>query len=113
VPRAVRSAKAPVQDAVFRALADPTRRGILVVLGGGEMRVADVAARFDVSRPAISKHLAVLARAGLVTARKQGRERFYAIVPGALRLAAGYAKDVDEFWRERLAALDKRLRGSR
>ena len=111
MPRAVRSSKAPArEDAVFRALADANRRRILLVLGGGAMRVADIAAEFDVSRPAISKHLAVLKRAGLVTDRKQGRERHYAVAPHALRLAAGYAKDVDAFWRQGLAKLDRRLR---
>ena len=110
MPRAVRSRKGPAEDAVFRALADGTRRRILLVLGGGEMHVTDVAAEFAVSRPAVSKHLAVLKRAGLVTERRVGRERRYSIAPGALRLAAGYAKDVDAFWRRGLAALDERLR---
>lgn len=110
MPRAVRTRKAPTEDEVFRALADGNRRRILLVLGGGERRVSDIAAEFDVSRPAISKHLSILARAGLVSVRKVGRERLYAIAPGALRFAAGYASDVHDFWRERLAALDDGLR---
>lgn len=111
MPRAVRSRKAPVgEDEVFRALADANRRRILLVLGGGEKRVADIAAEFDVSRPAISKHLRVLLDAGLVRARKEGRERYYAIVPDALRAASGYARDVADFWREGLTRLDRALR---
>jgi DNA-binding transcriptional ArsR family regulator len=106
----VRTRKADPRDAVFKALADPTRRSILVVLGGGERRVADVAARFPVSRPAISKHLAVLKRAGLVEMRKRGRDNLYRIVPAALRAAAGYVQDVEGFWGEKMAALDQRLR---
>jgi DNA-binding transcriptional ArsR family regulator len=113
VPRAVRTRKvAPrrAEDAVFRALADANRRRILLVLGAGEARVSDIAAAFAVSRPAISKQLAVLRRAGLVTARKAGRERYYRIAPEALRSASGYARDVEGFWREGLARLDEKLR---
>jgi DNA-binding transcriptional ArsR family regulator len=109
VPRAVRTRKGDARDAVFRALADPTRRRILVALGGGELRVTDIAARFAVSRPAISKHLAVLRRAGLVAMRKDGRDNLYRIVPAALREAAGYVQDVESFWAEKMARLSGRL----
>ncbi|HUR63043.1 MAG TPA: metalloregulator ArsR/SmtB family transcription factor [Candidatus Thermoplasmatota archaeon] len=94
---------------MFKALADPTRRRILVALGGGEARVTDLAAGFPVSRPAVSKHLAVLRRAGLVAMRKEGRANLYRIVPAALREAAGYVQDVEGFWAERMAALARRL----
>lgn len=111
MPRAVRTRKAPAaaRDDVFKALADPMRRRLLVLLGGGEARVTDLAARFPVSRPAISKHLAVLRRAGLVTARTSGRDNLYRIVPKALREAAGYVREVEGFWDERMAALGRRL----
>ncbi|MCA1811815.1 MAG: metalloregulator ArsR/SmtB family transcription factor [Halobacteriales archaeon] len=109
MPRAVRTRKADPRDAVFKALADPTRRAILVALGGGERRVADVAARFPVSRPAVSKHLAILKRAGLVEMRKQGRDNLYRIVPATLRAAAGYVQDVEGFWEERISLLSNHL----
>lgn len=110
MPRAVRTRKAPVQDAAFRALADATRRHILVALGGGPMRAGDVAARFPVSRPAVSKHLRVLLEAGLVEVEARGRERWYRIADEGLRAAAGYVGDVADFWREHLGRLDRALR---
>ncbi|MHB8606010.1 MAG: metalloregulator ArsR/SmtB family transcription factor [Thermoplasmatota archaeon] len=114
MPRAVRSAKVGAEqrtDAVFRALADPTRRRIVLLLAAGEMRTSDIAARFPVSRPAISKHLAVLKRAGLAAERRVGRERRYRLTRQALAEAAGYVRDVEAFWDERLGALDARLSG--
>ena len=70
---------------VFAALADPTRRALLVRLAGGPRRVVDLAAEHDVSRPAISKHLRLLTEAGLVDAEEQGRERHYRIDRSGLR----------------------------
>lgn len=77
-------------DDLFRALADPTRREMLDRLRGGGLAVGELAAAFPVSRPAISKHLAILEEAGLVAARKQGRRRIYALVPGPLAAVAGW-----------------------
>ena len=62
---------------VYAALADPVRRSLLQRMAAGSHRVVDLAAAYDVSRPAISKHLRVLDEAGLVTARAEGRERHY------------------------------------
>ncbi|MEA3202421.1 MAG: hypothetical protein QOI63_87 [Thermoplasmata archaeon] len=107
MPRAVRTRKADARDGAFRALADPTRRRILVLLGGGELRVTDLAAGFKVSRPAVSKHLAVLRRAGLVTFRRESRDNLYRIVPAALREAAGYVQDIEGFWAEKIGVLDR------
>lgn len=64
---------------VYGALADPLRRSVLVRLAGGPLRVVDLAASYDVSRPAVSKHLRLLTEAGLVTATERGRERHYAL----------------------------------
>lgn len=114
MPRAVRSrelAAAARDQRVMRALADPTRRRILQLLGAGEMRVADIAARFEISRPAISKHLRVLKDAGVVEARKRGREQHYAIVPGPLRNAAERIHALDDFWRDGVARLGEHLAG--
>ena len=68
----------------FGALADPVRRALLEELAAGPARVVDLASRHPVSRPAISRHLRVLSEAGLVTATDVGRERHYALSPGAL-----------------------------
>lgn len=112
MPRAVRSRAAEGRrDAAFKALADATRRRILVLLAGEERSVGGLASHFPrISRPAVSKHLAVLKRAGLVTSRKRGRENLYAIAKRELHEAAGYVRDVDAFWKEQLNALDTRLR---
>jgi DNA-binding transcriptional ArsR family regulator len=77
------------------------------------MAVRDIAARFESSRPAISKHLAVLEKAGLVKARRSGRERKYSIAPEALRITAGYAAEIEAFWKRGLVNLDTVLRRER
>ncbi|SDD94050.1 DNA-binding transcriptional regulator, ArsR family [Nocardioides lianchengensis] len=69
---------------VFAALADPVRRSLLARLAAGPARVVDLAASYDVSRPAVSKHLRVLSEAGLVAATERGRERHYALRPESL-----------------------------
>ncbi|WP_182526552.1 ArsR/SmtB family transcription factor [Nocardioides dongkuii] len=69
---------------VFGVLADPLRRSLLERLAAGPSRVVDLAAAYDVSRPAISKHLRLLTDAGLVTATDRGRERHYALRPDGL-----------------------------
>lgn len=114
MPRAIRTRTyaptGPTEERVFRALADPTRRRLLQLLGGGEARAGDLAAAFATTRPGISKHLRVLREAGLVTVRAVGRERWYAIIPGPLREAAAHVQALDAFWREGLARLGEHLR---
>ncbi len=68
-----------MSDPAFKALADPTRREILRLLGASEMSVNDIVERFSVSQPAISRHLAVLRHAGLVTSRREGQSVIYAL----------------------------------
>ena len=68
----------------FAALADPVRRGLLEEVAASPARVVDLATRRPISRPAVSRHLRVLADAGLVTATERGRERHYALDPGGL-----------------------------
>ena len=74
------------RDAVFRAIADPTRREILRLLRNGRRTVGEIAANFPTSRPAISKHLRLLARAGVLESRRDGYYVLYSLVPD--RLAA-------------------------
>ncbi len=73
---------------VFDALADPTRREILLLLRGRTMRAGDIARRFSQQRPAISKHLAVLKRAGLLREERLRQERRYSILPDGVEPAA-------------------------
>ena len=89
-------------DLVFGALADPTRRAILATLQKNDAPVHDLAARFDMSRPGVSKHLAVLRQAGLVSEERRGRENIYAIEREALADARTW---LTTFWKGRLTAL--------
>jgi DNA-binding transcriptional ArsR family regulator len=77
------------QSDVFRALADPTRRQILRDLGSGELAAGEIAARFPISGPSISRHLGVLKNAGLVTERRDGNRIFYALVPERVAVPLG------------------------
>ena len=92
---------------VFRALADPTRRAIIAMLADGERPIAEIAAAFDMTRPAVAKHLAVLRDGDLIAVAKRGRERINRLNPRALRTAADWLNHFDVFWDERLAALKK------
>lgn len=93
-------------DRVFAALADPTRRAILTRLKRGEARVGDIAAPFDMSLAAVSKHLDVLERAGLVRRLPVGRERRCRLDARPLRAAADWTQAYREFWEGRLDALE-------
>ena len=75
-------------DRVFSALADPTRRAILTMLLEDDMAVTDVAAPFSMSLAAVSKHLAILTRAGLISQERRGRVKWCRLEPEALRAAA-------------------------
>jgi DNA-binding transcriptional ArsR family regulator len=98
---------APSLDSVFAALADPTRRAILSMLLEDDMAVSDVASAFPVSLAAVSKHLQVLAEAGLVSQEKRGRITWCRLEPDALREASAWmasfglmeALDLDAFER--------------
>ena len=96
------------------ALADPTRRELLAFLAGGEQAAGDLAGRFPVSRPAISRHLRVLREAGLVTSRTEGKRRLYALDPSPLRELDHWLEPYRLFWGQRLDALDTEIaRGRR
>ena len=93
-------------DRVFRALADPTRRAILDRLAAGEATVGHISEPFPLSFAAVSKHLGVLERAGLVTREARGRERVCRIAPAALDDARAWLEFHECFWTGRLDALD-------
>jgi DNA-binding transcriptional ArsR family regulator len=100
-------------DRTLLALADPTRRAILRRLMRSEARVTDLAAPFDVSLNAISKHIRVLENAGLVRRRIAGREHHLAFDPQPLEAAADWIAAQRAFWEPRLAALEEHLVGGR
>lgn len=89
-------------DATLKALAEPRRREILRLVGGDELSAGEVAAHFEVSRPAISQHLGVLREAGLVRERREGARRMYAAVPERLEELNRYLAG---FWADGLGAL--------
>src|SRR5262245_38532197 len=94
-------------NATFGALSDPTRRAILVQLAQRERSIGELASSFDMTLPAVSKHVRVLASAGLADVRKEGRVRRCRIVAAPLRDAAEWIDRYRKFWEarfERLAA---------
>ncbi len=94
---------------VFGALADPTRRAILARLALGETSVGELAEPFEMSLPAVSKHLGVLETAGLVQREKQGRVRRCQLDGRPLEAAAGWIEDYRRFWEARLDSLARYL----
>jgi DNA-binding transcriptional ArsR family regulator len=97
-------------DRVFSALADPTRRAILAQLSSGDVSVSELAAPFEMTLPAVSKHLKVLERAGLVARSRSAQWRPCRINGQPLRTAAGWLEDYRRFWDERLDRLDDFLK---
>jgi DNA-binding transcriptional ArsR family regulator len=96
-------------DAVFGALADPTRRAILGRLTHGEATVAELAAPFSVSQPAISRHLKVLERAGLISRTRRATARLSHLRAEPLRDATAWLASYREFWEESYERLDELL----
>ncbi|HLT19455.1 MAG TPA: metalloregulator ArsR/SmtB family transcription factor [Thermomicrobiales bacterium] len=94
---------------VFQAIAHPARRQILDRLLSGEATVGELAEPFDISRPAVSQHLRVLRDAGLVTERREGRQRYYRIEPEPLEEVRAWLASYDQFWQDRLASLGRFL----
>ena len=93
-------------DATFAALADPTRRAILARLASGEASVTELAEPFAMSQPAISKHLKVLERAGLVVRGRDAQRRPCRLAGKPLRDATEWLERYRQFWEERFDALD-------
>jgi len=96
---------------VYLAIADPTRRRLLDLLGAGERPVNQLAVPFRMSRPAVSQHLRILRRVGLVDVKKDGRERRYRLRGEKLREVFDWVAHYEKFWSEKLKALGKYLDG--
>jgi len=97
-------------DATFAALADPTRRAILKRLATGETTVTELAAPFDMSMPAISKHLKVLERAGLIKRGRDAQWRPCRLNPKPLQEVADWVEQYRQFWEQSLDRLEEYLR---
>src|SRR2546421_10430884 len=96
-------------DRAFAALADRTRRAILARLALGEAGVTDLAAPFHMSLPAVSKHLKVLERAGLITRTREAQWRYCRLEPAPLKQVADWVGDYKRFWDESYGRLDDYL----
>jgi DNA-binding transcriptional ArsR family regulator len=94
----------------FAALADSTRRHLLEQVAVRDRAVSELLGGLDISQAAVSQHLRVLREAGLVTARKQGRHRYYQLRPAALTELRDWLDELERFWQARLAALGDYLR---
>lgn len=109
MPEARRDSGADV-DAVFAALADPTRRAVIGRLAQEPLSASALAGELPVTRQAVAKHLAALDRAGLVAARREGRETRYRLTPEPMGEAMAWMAGVGARWDERLARLAARAR---
>ena len=96
-------------DATFQALADPTRRAILARLAQGEASVMELAAPFDMSQPAISKHLKVLENAGLISRGRDAQRRPCKLEAAPLAEATGWLIEYRKFWEKQFGQLDDLL----
>src|SRR5271167_221744 len=97
-------------SATFAALSDPTRRAILARLASGETSVTELAEPFEMSMPAVSKHLKVLERAGLIARGREAQWRPCRLDAGPLRDAASWIEEYRRFWEESFNRLDDYLR---
>jgi len=97
------------ENKVFFALADPSRRAIFESLTRGEAAVKDLTARFDISQPAVSQHLAALKDAGLVNARRDGRCVYYRVEPAGMKPLIDWISHYRIFWTERVRRLERLL----
>jgi DNA-binding transcriptional ArsR family regulator len=99
-------------DAVFLALGDPMRRRLLALLGTrGEASATDLARELPVSRQAVQKQLSTLSSAGLVAARRSGREVLFSPTPAPMSEAMAWMAEVGAQWDERLAVLESQIAG--
>lgn len=90
---------------VFQAIADPTRRQIINMLTAESMNLNSVAEQFDVSRPAISKHIKILVECGLIDITQKGRERYCEAKPERLKEVSDWVEQYSRFWDMKLDAL--------
>jgi DNA-binding transcriptional ArsR family regulator len=95
----------PASQDSFRALADPTRREILNILATGPKTIREVALHFDITRPAVKKHLSILQEGQLITVETRGRERINSLSDAGFRPVLDWLSFFDGYWNDRLASL--------
>lgn len=99
----------PAPVTTFAALGDPIRHRIVELLADADRDAGDLASNFDVSRPAVSRHLRVLREAGVISSRAVGQRRVYSLEPDSLDEVASWAIKYRGYWSQRLDALEKYL----
>jgi len=97
-------------DHLFGSLADPTRRDILKRVATAELSVSDIAIRYKMSLPAISKHLKILENAKLIVKRRQGKQQFIQMQPAAVEQASDFLEEYKKLWEGRLDSLEAYLK---
>ena len=97
------------ENRIFHALADPSRRAIFESLTRGEAAVRDLTARFDISQPAVSQHLATLKDAGLVKARREGRLVYYKVDSRGMKPLIDWIAHYRAFWTQHVGRLERLL----
>ncbi len=102
-------AGAPAVEDIFGVIVHPIRRQLLERLAAGEGRVTDLAGPLPVSRSAVSQHLRLMLRVGVVAERRDGRERYYRLEREPLREVEGWLDRIDRFWADRLRRLGDHL----
>lgn len=100
----------PAHEDVFQAIAHPARRRILELLENGEMPVSQLARDFHASASALSQHLTVLKKSGLVEEHREGRQRVYRLTPGPLQEVSDWVASHKAYWVVKLASLGQYLR---
>lgn len=93
------------EQSVFKAIADPTRRSIMTMLSQGELSLNEITSQYEMTRPAVAKHLKILEHGGLIRVRAQGRQRLHALQPETLKTVSDWVSFFDQFWDEKLANL--------
>lgn len=103
----------PDVQATFRALSDPTRRQILLDLSRKEMTIGEVVERFDITRGAVRKHLAILEQGRLISVHARGRSRISRLEPSGLKSASDWINYFSVFWDEHLGSLEKAIKNAK
>jgi len=97
---------------VFKIIADPTRRAIIDLVSEQPININAIAENFDMSRPAVSKHIRILRKSGLVGVNQEGRDRFLYLQLNALKEVQVWLKKYEYFWNDRLDSLDDYLKNN-
>ncbi len=93
------------EQLVFRAISDPTRRSIMALLATKDQSLNEIASNYDMTRPAVAKHLRILKEGGLVQVQAKGRERIHSLQPEGLKSVSEWLNFFSQFWDEKLANL--------